>query len=242
MGIALLLASVTACGGGTPPPPSPGDARRVSARPVPPRPSPPPPPAAAPVAPAAAPAAPPAAEASSDPNEKPDGFVHCAALRQEEVEGLVPQEDGDTTPSCWATVGVTGDHTKDYAAIVAACGAPTGLAEYVQPVEGKLHHRHDPRDIYKMPARRLLLPLLCGCRLGIADLDLLIEKPGGALVGDDKTNSPIAIIEATSRGAGRDQTLEFHVKVDGPGSGVTCSAPGPRRSAEPIAGASRRAR
>jgi len=123
--------------------------------------------------------------------------------------------------SCWAQVPVTGDHTKDYAAIVAACGTPTGLVEYAKPVEGKLHHKHDPSDVFTMP----VLAGYCYRYFAIADstitdLDLLIEKKGGALVGDDKTNSPYAIIDGDNSWCQEeDQSLEFHVQVDGPGKG-----------------------
>ncbi|HEY2517635.1 MAG TPA: hypothetical protein VGI39_42490, partial [Polyangiaceae bacterium] len=122
---------------------------------------------------------------------------------------------------CWSTVSPTGEHAKDYAALVAACGTPTGLAEYAKPVDGKLHHQHDPSDVFSLP----VLAGYCYRYFAVADssitdLDLLIEKPGGALVGDDKTSSPIAIIETGDTWCqDEDQTLEFHVKVDGPGKG-----------------------
>jgi hypothetical protein len=122
---------------------------------------------------------------------------------------------------CWAQVSVTGDNVKDYAAIVAACGSPTGLAEYAKPVQGKLHHKYDPVDVFTMP----VLAGYCYRYFAIADstisdLDLLIEKKGGALVGDDKTNSPFAIIDTDQPWCqDEDQNLEFHVKVDGPGKG-----------------------
>jgi hypothetical protein len=122
---------------------------------------------------------------------------------------------------CWAQVSVTGEHTKDYAAIVAACGTPTGLLEYAKPVEGTLHHKHDPADVFTMP----VLAGYCYRYFAVADatitdLDLLIEKKGGALVGDDKTSSPYAIIDGDQSWCqDEDQNLEFHVQVDGPGKG-----------------------
>ena len=42
----------------------------------------------------------------------------------------------------------------------------------------------------------------CACRFfgvaesSIQDIDILIERPGGALVGEDKTIGPVAIIES----------------------------------------------
>ncbi|MGO8992356.1 MAG: hypothetical protein ACLQVI_03445, partial [Polyangiaceae bacterium] len=122
---------------------------------------------------------------------------------------------------CWAQVSATGDHTKDFAAIVAACGTPTGLVEYVKPAEGKLHHKYDPDDVFTMPVLAgYCYRYFAVADSTIADLDLLIEKKGGALVGDDKTNSPIAIIDTDQPWCqDEDQNLEFHVKVDGPGKG-----------------------
>jgi hypothetical protein len=126
-----------------------------------------------------------------------------------------------TDADCWSKISPTGEHAKDYEAIVAACGAPTGLVEYAKPVFGKLHHKHDPSDVFTLP----VLGGYCYRYFAVADgsitdLDLLIEKPGGALVGDDKTSSPIAIIESDQTWCqDDDQTLEFHVKVDGVGHG-----------------------
>ena len=189
--VAASLVMSAACGGATPPPDAPA-----------------PPPATPP------------SDVWSDPNEKPDGFALTPLFDKKKSKSSFPKKTASDA-DCWSTVGVNGDHTHDYDAIVAACGTPTGLIEYAHPIEGKLHHIHDPRDIYKLS----LLGGYCYryfavADSGIADLDLLIEKPGGALVGDDKTNSPTAIIESDKPWCiDEDQTLEFHVQVDGPGSG-----------------------
>ncbi len=226
----LIAATLIACGGATPaadtpPPSSAAPAPAIAAAP-----SPAPGPAVAAAAASTTtttttsttPAAPPApsAEAWSDPAEKPDGFVMTPLFDKKKSKASFPKKTaGDA--DCWASVAVTGNHTHDYEAIVAACGTPTGLVEYAHVIEGKLHHQHDPRDVYKLP----LLGGYCYryfavADSGITDLDLLIEKPGGALVGDDKTNSPTAIIESDKPWClDEDQTLEFHVQVDGPGAG-----------------------
>jgi hypothetical protein len=122
---------------------------------------------------------------------------------------------------CWAQVSASGDHAKDFESIVAACGTPTGLVEYAKPVEGKLHHKYDPEDVFTMPVLAgYCYRYFAVADSTIADLDLLIEKKGGALVGDDKTNSPVAIIDTDQPWCqDEDQNLEFHVKVDGPGKG-----------------------
>ncbi len=93
--------------------------------------------------------------------------------------------------------------------------------EYVKPVEGKLHHKHDPEDVFAMPVfAGYCYRYFAIADATISDLDLLIEKTGGALVGDDKTNSPYAIIDSEQAWCqDEDQSLEFHVCVDGPGKG-----------------------
>ena len=58
-----------------------------------------------------------------------------------------------------------------------------------KPVEGTLHHKYDPIDIFTMP----VLKGYCYRYFAVADstikdLDLLIERKGGDLVGDDKTD------------------------------------------------------
>jgi hypothetical protein len=213
---AIAAGVLSGCGGSTPPPDAPA--------------SPPPAPTTVTVpAPApsatgtgtgtgaaatAAPAAAPAQAAWSDPNEKPDGYELTALFDRKKSKASFPKKtvgDGE----CWTSVGVTGDHDKDFAAIVSACGTPTGLAEYAKPIEGKLHHEHDPRDVYKMKVLSgYCYRYFAVADNGIKDLDLLIEKPGGALVGDDKTTSPVVIIESDQPWCqDDDQTLEFHVEV-----------------------------
>jgi hypothetical protein len=211
--LASLVVLLTACGAAKPPPDAPAPTHSPTAA----APSSPPPVAAAS---ASAAASPPTEPAWSDPDEKPDGFVLTTLFDKKKPRASFPKKSaGDA--DCFTTVSPTGKHAQDYVALAAACGAPTGLLEYVAPVEGKLHNVHDPVDIYKIS----LLGGFCYryfavADAGIADLDLLIEKPGGALVGDDKTNSPIAIIDGDKPWCiAEDQTLEFHVKVDGPGSG-----------------------
>ncbi len=211
-GILFAIAAGLAlgCGGSTPPPDAP-----VSPPPAPTTATATPPatPASTP-APAPAPTPAPAETAWSDPSEKPDGYELTALFDRKKSKSSFPKKtigDGE----CWTSVGVTGDHDKDFQAIVAACGTPTGLAEYAKPMEGKLHHEHDPRDVYKMKVLAgYCYRYFAVADSGIKDLDLLIEKPGGALVGDDKTTSPVVIIESDQPWCqDDDQTLEFHVEV-----------------------------
>ena len=126
-----------------------------------------------------------------------------------------------TDRACWEGIGLTGDHDKDYAEIIAKCGGPTGLLEYARPVSGKLHHKHDKRDSYTMKLAGGLCYRYFGVADGgITDLDILIEKPNGALVADDKTSQPVAIIEGDKPWClDQDAEYNFQIEVDGEGRG-----------------------
>jgi hypothetical protein len=98
---------------------------------------------------------------------------------------------------CWQTVALAGDAHKDYEAIVARCGAATGAIEYVKPAAGKLHHERDKRDTFIVTIHGGLCYRFFGVADGsVRDLDVIIERPGGVLVGDDKTHGPVAIIDS----------------------------------------------
>jgi hypothetical protein len=123
--------------------------------------------------------------------------------------------------ACWKTVGLTGKHDRDYDSLIEKCGAPTGLAEYAKPVHGKLHHKHDKRDTFILKlAGGLCYRFFAVADGNISDLDILILKPNGALVGDDKTTHPVAIIESHQPWC-MDTDVEYHfaIEVDGPGKG-----------------------
>ena len=219
----MLGVALVACGGeGAPPPATP--AAPVASAPV----ATSGPASSASAAPASAPSAAPMASAAAvdpdpplnDPNESPDPIAMAPEFDKKKAKASFPKKavaDGQ----CWAQVSASGDHAKDFDAIVAACGTPTGLVEYAKPVEGKLHHKYDPDDVFTMPVfGGYCYRYFAVADSTIADLDLLIEKKGGALVGDDKTNSPVAIIDTDQPWCqDEDQKLEFHVKVDGPGKG-----------------------
>src|SRR5580704_1922461 len=180
--VGLLIAA--ACGGAAP---APAAAPETASAPGP--------------APAPAPApAPVPAPASAEPDTYEDlGEIHDPAT-------LTPLFTKSTRPSfpkatadehaCWQTVGVTGDAGKDFHALVASCGTPTGSVEYASPAAGKLHHVRDKRDTFNLKIQGGLCYRFFGVADGtIKDLDILIERKGD-LVGDDKTNGPVAIIDS----------------------------------------------
>jgi hypothetical protein len=122
---------------------------------------------------------------------------------------------------CWQTVALTGVARKDYEALVAHCGAPTGSVEYVRPNVGKLHHTRDKRDTYLVHVQAGLCYRFFGVGdSSIQDLDILIERTGGVLVGEDRARGPIAIIESDKAWCmDYDGDYQFGVQVDGGGTG-----------------------
>jgi len=122
---------------------------------------------------------------------------------------------------CWQGLGLTGDHQKDYDAIIARCGAPTGLREYTKPVTGRLHHIHDKRDTYRIKlAAGYCYRYFAVADAKVSDLDILVETTGGALVADDRTKQPVAIIESDKPWCIDDaKEFDYHIEVDGVGEG-----------------------
>jgi hypothetical protein len=194
-------------------------------------------------APAASPQAPPppqdavsAAPASSATSPSPAGTSVASAAYDDPEEAsdpatltpLVAKGSKLSFPKatvgeheCWQTVSPSGEARKDYDAIVAKCGAATGAVEYVKPAHGKLHETLDKRDTFIIPIRGGLCYRFFGVADStIKDIDILIERPGGALVGDDKTTGPVAIIESEKAWCmDKDGVYNFLVEIDGHGQG-----------------------
>jgi hypothetical protein len=215
----MLLATTAACGGGASKPPATAE-------------NPPPATGNAQAAPSSTPA--PAGTAAAAPAAADSASSAEAAEyddRGADPTTLTPLFDKSSQPpfpkatvgehDCWQTVSVTGNAKKDYESIVAKCGGATGAIEYVKPALGKLHVKHDKRDTFIVPIRGGLCYRFFGVAdASIQDLDILIEKKGGALVGDDKTTGPVAIIESDKAWCmDTDGTYNFLVEVDGGGQG-----------------------
>jgi hypothetical protein len=208
---ALASLAAVACGGQDPPPVAPTAAT-----------TPPPASAPAPATPAPAPiAAAPSPAAAADENY--DEFGDPTNLAPLFEKGASPSFPKATTSEhdCWQTVSVSGAARKDYETITAKCGPATGSVEYVKPTMGKLHAKHDKRDTFIVPIHGGLCYRFFGVAdSSIADLDILIEKKGGALVGDDKTVGPVAIIESDKAWCiDTDGVYNFLVEIDGEGQG-----------------------
>jgi hypothetical protein len=203
----VALSLVAACGGKTPPPapssaPSPSDT--------------------APTAPASS-ASSGATSSLEAPYEDVAEGHDPTTLTPEFDKGARPTFPKGTTSesACWRTMSLTGDAQKDFDALVAKCGTATGAVEYAKPASGKLHSVKDKRDTYLLHIQGGLCYRFLGVGDGtIQDLDILILQAGGALVGDDKTTGPVAIIESDKAWCmDRDVDYQFLVEVDGQGTG-----------------------
>ena len=171
-------------------------------------------PAPVPVAPA-----PVATEAYDDPGELQDPAVMTPLFGKNNRPSFPKATATDL--ECWQAIRLSGDAGKDYDALVEHCGTPTGSVPYVAPIAGKLHHQLDKRDTFDVKIQGGLCYRFFGVAdASIPDLDILIEKANGDLVGDDKTNGSVAIIEADKNWCmDRDDDYRFQVQVKGTGKG-----------------------
>jgi hypothetical protein len=201
----LVVALCTSCGTGASSPPSTPATTSASAP-------------AAPV-PSAAVATPPP-QADEDPNESATPITMTVELTKETPKSSFPKRTVDDL-ACWQTVSLGGDAQKDYEAVTKNCGAPTGLLEYAKPVVGHLRAGSDKTDTFRLALTKgLCYRYIAVADSGIRDLDILVERPGGDLVADDKQHGPVAIIEADKTWCmTTDADYEFHIEVDGEGAG-----------------------
>jgi hypothetical protein len=175
-----------------------------------------------PPAPSAAPVEATAALAPSDAYDDPGELHDPATLVPLIAEGEHPTFPRETIDehTCWQTLALSGNARRDFDALVQRCGTPTGSIEYAKPVAGRLHHRLDKRDTYVIPIRRGLCYRFFGVGDdSIHDLDILIERQG-ALQGEDRSNGPVAIIDADKSWCMNvSGEYEFHVQVKSEGQG-----------------------
>jgi hypothetical protein len=208
--ILVPVAALLACGGGSPPPPTtPAAASSAPVADVPAAPS------AAPVASAAAPA-PPVDDKYEDVETDPTTLT---PLFDKSNRPTFPKATASPA-TCWQTIGLSGNAEKDYEVLASKCGTPTGAVAYVKPAAGRLHSVKDKRDTYKLHLQGGLCYRYFGVADGtVKDLDILILQRG-ALVGDDKANGPVAIIESDKTWCqDKDVDYDFGVEVDGTGTG-----------------------
>jgi hypothetical protein len=120
---------------------------------------------------------------------------------------------------CWQGMELSGNAAKDFAALVARCGTPTGVAEYVHPAKGYLHHAHDQRDSFKIPLEEgYCYRYFAVADATIDDLDILVTRHGGDVVGNDQSKGQVAIIQSDKPWCMDDDVeYEFEIGVDGRG-------------------------
>jgi hypothetical protein len=155
-----------------------------------------------------------------DPTESADPIPMTVELSSPyDVSSFPKRVANDKT--CWQTIALSGDAGKDYEKLAASCGSPAGLVEYAKPVKGHLHSVKDKRDTFTLKLQKgLCYRYFAVADSGIKDLDILVEKPNGALIADDKQSSPVAIIESEKTWCmSEDAEYDFHIEVDGEGAG-----------------------
>jgi hypothetical protein len=155
-----------------------------------------------------------------DPTESADPIPMTVELSPPFDRSTFPKKTANDK-TCWQTLALTGDARKDYDALAASCGGPAGLVEYAKPVQGHLHSVKDKRDTFTLRLQKgLCYRYFAVGDSGIKDLDILVEKRNGALVADDKQTSPVAIIESEKTWCMNEEAeYDFHIEVDGEGSG-----------------------
>ena len=207
--LSVFLFSV-ACGGSAPP-----VAVAVPAPAAPAVPSAAPAVATAPVSTAALPSS-----DDDDPDESSTPIAMVPEITRPWDKASFPPKTGDEE-KCWQSVSVTGDQQHDFDALITSCGTPMGLREYAQPAHGHLHSVKDKRDTFSIQLYKgLCYRYFAVGDSGIKDIDILVEKKGGALVGDDKQSGPIAILDAGKTWCmTSDAEYFFNVEVHGEGKG-----------------------
>jgi hypothetical protein len=155
----------------------------------------------------------------ADPDESPIAIRMTPLFTKQKPPRFPKATVGDR--DCWQDLELSGDAGRDYAALIARCGTPTGVAEYAHPAKGHLHHKHDQRDSFKLQlARGYCYRYFAVADSSIDDLDILVERYGGDLVGDDDTRGQVAIIQSDKPWCMNDDVdYDFEVAVNGKGQG-----------------------
>lgn len=202
---------------------------------------------------AASASTPPAASAKppvdDDPHVDPHERAEPIALEVVMPKGLPKSKFPKATTSdgeCWRSVGLTGKHAQDFAALVEKCGAPTGMVEYAKPVEGKLHHAKDKRDTYTVKLRAGHCYRFFAVAEGETnDIDILVTTATGALVADDRAKGSVVIVHGDKPWCFDEETdYQYHLEVKAPGKGGYLFGvwARPKKLAEPRSVASQRGR
>jgi hypothetical protein len=155
-----------------------------------------------------------------DPNESSTAIVMQPLVTKATPKSAYPKvkvSDGD----CWKTVQFSGQHDKDWPALIDKCGAPTGMIEYVKPANGKLHHIKDAVDSFSVTmAKTHCYRLFAVGDASIHDIDIVILR-NGAILGTGNMTQPVEIIQGSAPFCPEDDAnYSFDVKVKGEGKGA----------------------
>ena len=123
--------------------------------------------------------------------------------------------------SCWQTTVLSGQHEKDYVSLTKNCGTPTGSKEYVEPMHGNLDHGAHKADSFGLKLHKgFCYRYFAVADPTIKDLDIIVMKPDGALVADDQTTQPVAIVEPSKPWCmDDDQIYKIKIVNDSQGDG-----------------------
>jgi hypothetical protein len=158
----------------------------------------------------------------NEKNHEKDGPIEMASLIPKNPPKTLFPKSTTGDHDCLSGLAFTGDHKTDYATLIEKCGTPTGMVKAVEPQEGSLHAQKDKRDVFSLDVKKgMCYRYFAVADATIADIDILIQKPNGALLGTDKTTQPIAVINTGEPWCvtDYDQKLHFAVEVDGHGAG-----------------------
>ncbi len=161
-----------------------------------------------------------AGETYDDPNESAVAIDMPVLVKKGTPKSAYPKatvKDGD----CYKTVGFSGQHDKDYAALIEKCGTPTGMLEYVKPATGKLHSVKDAVDSFTMVmSKGSCYRLFAVGDQTIHDIDVVILR-NGAILGSGAMTQPVEIIQGSAPFCPEDDgNYSFDVKVKGDGKGA----------------------
>jgi hypothetical protein len=155
-----------------------------------------------------------------DPNESASAIVMQPEVTKSTPKSTYPKakvSDGD----CWKSVSFSGQHDKDWTALIDQCGTPTGMVEYVKPANGKLHHIKDAVDSFTVPMTKTqCYRLFAVADQSIHDIDIIILR-NGAILGTGSMTQPVEIIQGSAPFCPVDDgTYSFDVKIKGEGKGA----------------------
>ncbi len=159
-------------------------------------------------------------EPYDDPNESAVAIDMPPLVKKGTPKSAYPKvttSDGD----CYKTVGFSGQHDRDYTALIEKCGTPTGMLEYVKPQTGKLHSVKDAVDSFTVPMDKgSCYRLFAVGDQTIHDIDIVILR-NGAILGSGAMTQPVEIIQGSAPFCPVDDgKYSFDVKVKGEGKGA----------------------